>query len=448
MSTTIDNLTAPTSGERLDRLQIKRQHWNIFWLLAIGLFIDSTEIFLGGGVSAALLRDGWSTMELNASFQFFTFLGLSIGALAVGFLSDRYGRKFAFQFNLLLFGTASLAAAMAPSIHWLIGLRFIMGLGLGAEIVVTYATLTEFIPARLRGRALALLVISGALTLFAASLLSYLVIPTYGWRPCFVVIGVAALFLSYLRKVMPESPRWLVLMGRYKEAEQALRTIEGDQYQICPPISPEIEASQALPPFSTLFEPGLLSRTLATASISIAVNIALYSFTNWLPSFLVKQGSSISFSLGLSTLMTAGAPFGAVVALFLADRIGRKPLIMAGLLLASLFGALYPTAQSVQMAVFYGFMLNGFLYFIVAVGMAGYVAEVFPTGIRLRAVGFIGMSSRVAAMLCPYAVVPLFAWGGVTAVIGMVAIVLFVVPFFVWHWCVEPIGLPLEKTTT
>jgi putative MFS transporter len=176
---------------------------------------------------------------------------------------------------------------MAPSIHWLIGLRFIMGLGLGAEIVVTYATLTEFIPARLRGRALALLVISGALTLFAASLLSYLVIPTYGWRPCFVVIGVAALFLSYLRKVMPESPRWLVLMGRYKEAEQALRTIEGDQYQICPPISPEIEASQALPPFSTLFEPGLLSRTLATASISIAVNIALYSFTNWLPSFLV-----------------------------------------------------------------------------------------------------------------------------------------------------------------
>ena len=174
MSTTIDNLTAPTSGERLDRLQIKRQHWNIFWLLAIGLFIDSTEIFLGGGVSAALLRDGWSTMELNASFQFFTFLGLSIGALAVGFLSDRYGRKFAFQFNLLLFGTASLAAAMAPSIHWLIGLRFIMGLGLGAEIVVTYATLTEFIPARLRGRALALLVISGALTLFAASLLYYL----------------------------------------------------------------------------------------------------------------------------------------------------------------------------------------------------------------------------------------------------------------------------------
>jgi len=444
MPSTATGLPALTVGERLDRLPVTRRHWIIFWLLALGLFVDSTEIFLGGGVAAALLRDGWSTLELNASFQFFTFLGLSIGAFTVGIVSDRYGRRFAFQFNLMVFGLASFAAAAAPSITWLIFFRFIMGLGLGAEILVGYTALAEFIPARLRGRFLALLVIFGALTLFAASLMSYLVIPAFGWRPCFVAIGVAALILWYLRKVMPESPRWLATMGRFEEAERTLRQIEGEHYQPSAPLSAAIEAPGPLPPISILFRPGILSRTLATASISIAVNIAIYSFTNWLPSFLVKQGASISFSLGLTTLMTAGAPFGAVVALILADRIGRKPLIIGALLLAGIFGSLYPTASGNELAVFYGFMLNGCLYFIVAVGMAGYASEVFPTAYRLRAVGFVSMSSRVAAMLCPYAVVPLYAWGGIPAVIGMVAIILFIVPIFVWLWCVEPIGLPLE----
>jgi MFS family permease len=90
-------------------------------------------------------------------------------------------------------------------------------------------------------------------------------------------------------------------------------------------------------------------------------------------------------------------------------------------------------------------MINCFIYFLVAVGGSGYAAEVFSTEYRHRAVGFIGMSSRVAAMLCPYAVVPLYAWRGITAVVGMVAAVFFIVPIFVWLWCVEPKGLSLEK---
>ncbi|WP_167858692.1 MFS transporter [Methylobacterium nonmethylotrophicum] len=438
-------------GERLDRLPVTPKHWRIFWLLTAGLFIDSTEIFLGGGVAAALLRDGWSTLELNAAFHSFTFLGMAIGALGCGILSDRYGRRFAFQFTLLIFGVASFAAAAAPSMGWIIAFRFIMGVGLGGELVVTYSTLTEFIPARLRGRFLALLVIFGGSTLFVASLMSYLVIPSFGWRPCFAAIGVAALLLWRVRSVMPESPRWLAENGRRAEAEAVTRDLEGPHYQPCVPAF-ELHAAQgARASFADLFRHGMAARTLATASISVAVNIALYSFTNWIPTFLVKQGSSITFSLGLSTLMTAGAPVGAAVAFFISDRFGRKPLIITGLILAALAGALYPTARSVEAAVTYGFLLNGLLYFLVAVGVTGYSAEVFPTACRLRGVGFVSMSARVAAMLCPYAVVPLFQWGGVAAVIGVVAAILFVVPVLVWRWCVEPTGLSLEvaaSTTT
>jgi putative MFS transporter len=295
---------------------------------------------MGGGVAAALLRDHWSTLELNAHFQFFTFLGLSIGAFGTGFMSDRYGRRLAFQFNLLLFGLASFAAALAPSMSWLIAFRFAMGIGLGAEIVITYATRIEFVPARNRGRFIALFVIFGALTLFSGSLLAYLIIPALGWRPCFVLMGVASLIVWSAQRVMPESPRWLAAVGRMEEAERTVREIEGIYYQPCAPATASANTGKVAVPFSVLFRKGMLSRTLATASVSIAFNVAVYSFTNWLPSFLVKQGLGIKFSLGFTTFMTIGAPVGALVALVLSDRIGRKPQIIWGLVLGGVFGLL------------------------------------------------------------------------------------------------------------
>jgi putative MFS transporter len=80
----------------------------------------------------------------------------------------------------------------------------------------------------------------------------------------------------------------------------------------------------------------------------------------------------------------------------------------------------------------------------VAVGGAGYAAEVFPTVFRHRGTGFVGMTSRVAAGLIPYAVVPLYEWQGITAVVGMMAAIYFIVALIVWRWCVEPKGLSLE----
>ena len=149
----------------------------------------------------------------------FTFLGMTIGALVTGFLGDHFGRRFTYQFNLMIFGLASLAAAFAPDITTLNWLRLVMGLGLGAEIVVGYSTLTEFVPPASRGRWLAFmafLVVSG---LPVTTLLGNLIIPNFGWRPMFVIAGVGALIVWYLRKALPESPRWLETNGRNEEAE-------------------------------------------------------------------------------------------------------------------------------------------------------------------------------------------------------------------------------------
>src|ERR1700731_14921 len=144
--------TSVNTGSRLDRLPIGPFHRRIMMLIGIGMFFDGFDIYLAGTVLGVTLKTGFSTLPQNALFISMTFVGMMLGSFATGFLGDRYGRRFTYQFNLAVFGFASLASAFAPNIHVLIFLRFIMGLGLGAENVVGYSTMTEFIPPHVRGK--------------------------------------------------------------------------------------------------------------------------------------------------------------------------------------------------------------------------------------------------------------------------------------------------------
>src|ERR1700742_3626359 len=144
--------TSVNAGGRLDRLPIGPFHRRILILIGIGMFFDGFDIYLAGTVLGVTLKTGFSTLPQNAAFISATFVGMMLGSFGTGFLGDRYGRRFTYQFNLLVFGVASLAAAFAPNMTVLIACRFVMGLGLGAENVVGYATITEFVPARTRGK--------------------------------------------------------------------------------------------------------------------------------------------------------------------------------------------------------------------------------------------------------------------------------------------------------
>ena len=145
-------MLAVNAGARLDRLPASRFHYRILGLIGGGMFLDAFEIYLQGAVLAALIGIGWSTPAQNANFLSATFAGMVIGAWLAGITGDRYGRRFSYQANLLIFGLASLAGAAAPSMEWLIAARFIMGIGLGAEIVVGYVTISELTPPASRGR--------------------------------------------------------------------------------------------------------------------------------------------------------------------------------------------------------------------------------------------------------------------------------------------------------
>ena len=180
------------AGARLDRLPISSFHRRIMWLIGIGMFFDGFDIYVAATVLGATLKSGFSTMHQNAEFLSVTFVGMMLGAFLTGFLGDRYGRRFTYQANLAIFGLASIAAVFAPSMLVLILLRFVMGLGLGAENVVGYATMTEFVPPQTRGKWLgwiSVFVVSGSPV---TALLGTIIIPRFGWRIMFVLGGLGA----------------------------------------------------------------------------------------------------------------------------------------------------------------------------------------------------------------------------------------------------------------
>src|SRR5579862_6761218 len=218
--------TTVNAAARLDRLPISSFHHRVFWLIAAGMFFDGYDLYVGASVLGATVQSGFSTLAQNAQFVSFTFFGLTIGSFIAGFLGDHFGRRFTYQFNLAIFGLASLAAAFAPDMTTLNALRFVMGLGLGAEIVVGYSTMTEFVPPASRGRWMAFMAFIVVAGFPATSIISTYVIPAFGWRPMFAIAGVGALVVWYLRKKLPESPRWLESNGRTAEAEALMQAIE------------------------------------------------------------------------------------------------------------------------------------------------------------------------------------------------------------------------------
>lgn len=411
------------AGARLDRLPICSFHWRILALIGAGMFLDAFDIYLAGGVLGAVLKDGWSTIELNATFVSATFVGMTIGAWFAGILGDRYGRRFTYQINLAIFGLASLAAAFAPNMNALIACRFVIGIGLGAEIVVGYATLTEFVPASSRGRWIGLLAVITNFALFASSIIGLWVIPTLGWRYMFGLVGVLAIVIWVMRKSMPESPRWLAENGRKKEAEEILRAIEAEASRKGPLPAVTDVARDTSPAGSVwkLFFPPFLNRTLLGCLLHVVVGFSLYGFIGWLPTFLIKGGHSVASSLEFTTLMSLGGPIGSLIGLALADRIGRKASIIGSSLVAAVLGLAYPFMGDGAGLIVIGFCLVSVIYVMLTTGFAMHVPELFPTRYRLRGTAISATAGRIATALVQFLVVGIFAWKGLSGVLSTLA---------------------------
>jgi putative MFS transporter len=439
---------AVNAGARLDRLPISPFHYRIFWLVGAGMFFDGYDLYVAGGVLASVAQSQFSTPAQIPQFISLTFVGMTAGALITGFIGDKFGRRFTYQINLLIFGLASLAAAFAQDMNQLIACRFVQGLGLGAEIVVGYSTLTEFVPPKTRGRWLSMMAFIVVAGFPATSLLGYLVIPNFGWRPMFVIAGLGSLIVWYLRKNLPESPRWLESEGRDQEAETLMQAIEQEASggKPLPPVV--VPAPVAHVVATDLIKPPLLQRMIVGSWVLITINTLIFGFVIFLPQFFLRQGLTITNSLAYTLVLSAGSLVGCALGAYFSDGIGRRASIIGASVITIISGYIYARFDATAdpaIVLSIGFILVVAIYVQTAILYGVYTPELFPTEIRLRANGICNFFGRGATVVSPFIIGSLMASyklpGVVWLMIGLVVMQILVV----WAWGVEPRNRGLEE---
>ncbi|MFC6258997.1 MFS transporter, partial [Kocuria oceani] len=208
--------SALTRSQRLDRLPYTTEHRKLLVGSGVGWALDAMDVGLVSFVMAALAQQ-WALssgeLSLLASIGF---VGMAVGAGLGGLLADRIGRRQVFALTLLVYGLATGASALAGSLAALVVLRFVVGLGLGAELPVASTLVSEYSPRRIRGRLVVVLESFWAVGWIMAALIGYFVVPTSpdGWRWALVVGLVPAAYAVVVRRALPESVRFLESRGR------------------------------------------------------------------------------------------------------------------------------------------------------------------------------------------------------------------------------------------
>lgn len=411
---------APAGGRagelihRMDATQPTGTLHKVFGLTAAGLFVDAMDVYLAGGVKSTLVETGFATDAQTATFLSAGFLGLFLGSLLAGLVGDLLGRRRAFQFNLLVFGIATIAGACSPTMDFMIAMRFIVGLGLGSELVTSFSMINEFAPVRRRGRwcasASAIANCGSPLGMFLCLFFITIWSPlgTDSWRLVFAVIGVAAIVVCLLRQAMPESPRWLIQHGRLDEAEAIIAKIEGEmRAKGLQPATDVVERGERLDTDSHL------ARNIFLAIVVVVgTSLTQYTYTTFGPSILKEVGLATQTSLLSTTITMLAAPLGALIGALLIERLGRRVEVTGAFVWVAVFAFAYAMALGMgntTLITVLGFLMTIGFYVLNASVIGVYVAELFSTKYRFRGAGIAQGAGKAVNVVMPFAVTWLLA---------------------------------------
>jgi putative MFS transporter len=439
-------------GARLDRLPASPFHYRMLMIIGLGMFFDGFDVYILAGIIVALVKVGWTNIEGAGMLLAATNLGAFLGSLIGGYLCDKFGRRTMYKTNLLIYGFGSMACAIAPNYFILLVLRVITGLGMGAQIPTGYSTFGEFVPPGLRGKFGGALALVTNLSQPAALGITALLIPMAGWRWVFVVGAIPALLVWWVQRSMPESPRWLESIGKHDEADCVLDAIEAEvesRTGNLPPVNLQASQQQIKKlPFSRLFSISLVRRTIFSCLIVLGINLAIYGFTSWLPTMLIKEGLPMAKSLIFTTIMVTGAPLGVLLALLLIENIGRRLALILYTTLSALSGYGFVFVSSEAGILILGFLLIFFIYAAMAMTFSTYVPELFPTSLRASGTGFSMALGRLGVIFFAIIVAHMLDTIGVQGVILMIASILLLCPIITILWGEETRGKTLEEISS
>jgi len=420
-------MTTPlTRSQRLDTLPWTRRHSRILGGSGIGWALDAMDVGLISFVIAQLAVV-WKADAGSLGFVASAgFLGMAIGASLGGLLADKLGRRQVFALTLLVYGVFTGLSAFSLSVGMLIALRFLVGLGLGAELPVASTLVSEFAPARIRGRIIVILESFWAVGWTAAALIGYFVIPTSddGWRWALALGAIPAVWAIFVRLRLPESVRFLEAKGRHAEAERIVAGLEDAAGVATPPAvaEPSEPAVATERPLATIFGARLRRRTISLWLVWFCVNFAYYGAFIWLPTLLVAQGFSLVRSFEYTLIITLAQLPGYAASAWLVEKWGRRITLAVFLAGSAVSAGFFGTADSVSTILVFGALLS---FFNLGAWGALYAVtpELYPTRVRGTGAGWAAGFGRLASIIAPLCVPLLLAAGGVALPFGVFAAV-------------------------
>lgn len=414
-----------TRAERLDRLPLTGQHSRLLIGSGIGWALDAMDVGLISFVMAALAKQwqlGAGTLSLIGSIGF---VGMAIGASLGGLLADRFGRRQIFAITLLVYGVATGASALVGSVAALMVLRFLVGVGLGAELPVASTLVSEFAPRKIRGRLVVALEAFWAVGWLLAALIGYFIIPLSndGWRWALAVGLVPTLYAAVVRWGLPESVRFLESRGRIAEAEQAVQAFEKSA-GVAAVVSPEPSVVRRAGTVS-IWSAALRRRTIALWTVWFCINLSYYGAFIWIPTLLVGRGFPLVKSFEYTLIITFAQLPGYALAAFLIEKWGRRMTLSVFLVGSAVAAALFGFASIPAAIIATGCALS---FFNLGAWGALYAVgpELYPTTVRGTGTGAAAAFGRIASIIAPLIVPIMLAAGGSVLVFAVFGTAFFI----------------------
>lgn len=418
-------------GSALDEAKISPLHKRVIALIAAGYFFDVIDFTIFGSLVPYILQSKFASGAEVAAVGSATIFGMFIGTAGQGQFSDRFGRRFIYQFNLLLFGVFTILGALAPNVTLLIICRFIAGIGIGAEQPLAFAYAGEYSPKAIRGRILAIVhFIGGAMVWPIGTALALLFgttlfpdSPEYAWRGVWLLIGVGALVVWVFRFTLPESPRFLATHGRGQDALNVLNRL-GISTPPLSSLTTDAASNTKSDPFGVVFRM-FPTRVIAgmicfTAFFGVAIGLGA-----WLPNMMNAKGFTITKSLQYTLAMNFAVPCASIFMMYALDKWGRKITSILAFIGAAIMAMVFANANTPMQLMIAGFIM---VFFVQVSGnaMQIFTSEVFPTNARASGFGWAAGVGRLATAF----IMPTILWVqtgyGLTTVFVCLAILLVI----------------------
>jgi putative MFS transporter len=469
MSTTAG---APTLGDgpqsasailaRLDRLPATRHVWLMVTLLSLGGMFEFYDLFMTGYVVPGLVRAGMLTgvaigmFSGPALFVASTFFGLFIGTFVFGFVADKYGRRAIFTYSMLAYCAATLVMAFQTTGFGVCLWRMIASIDIGVELVTIDTYIAELVPRHMRGRAFAFNQCVQFCVVPIVAFLSYLLVPQSplgwdGWRWVVAIGAIGALFVWFLRRSIPESPRWLINQGRLNEAAQVTAAIEARVRNdlggaaLPAPAAHDVDRQEPIGHFAEIWVPPYRRRTIMLMVFQFFQTFGFYGFAAWVPTLIAQQvGINLGASLQYAFIVAVANPFGPLLAMSFADKIQRKWQLVGAAVCIGVFGLLFSQQSTMPLLILLGVLIT-LSNNVLSYSFHSYQTELFPTRVRARAVGFTYAFSRISTVFASFIIGFFFAhFNGTTGVFGLIAFSMLMVVLSIGIFGPKTSNLELE----